>query len=89
MSTQAFRSKIIGKLRDEGVVIASSSPQKGYKIPANKKELYDYFNHGTLIIVPMMERLKKCRDIIKLGTANEEDLFEKTEYSALKRYFDN
>lgn len=89
MSTQAFRSKIIGKLRDEHVIIASSSPQKGYKIPANKKELYDFVNHGTSIIIPMMERLKKCRDIIKLGTLNEVDLFEVPEYTALKRYFES
>lgn len=37
----------------------------------------------------MLERLKKCRDIIKLGTLNQVDLFEKTEYAALKKYFDD
>lgn len=88
-STQTFRTKIIGKMRDEGVIIASSSPKKGYKIPATKAELYDFMNHGTTIILPMLERLKKCRDIVKLGTVNEVDLFEKTEYSNLKKYFDD
>lgn len=88
-STQTFRTKIIGKMRDEGVIIASSSPKKGYKIPATKAELYDFINHGTTIILPMLERLKKCRDIVKLGTVNEVDLFEKTEYSKLKKYFDD
>ena len=76
-------------MRDEGVIIASSSPKKGYKIPATKAELYDFINHGTKIILPMLERLKKCRDTIKLGTANQLDLFEKTEYSNLKKYFDD
>ena len=88
-STQTFRTRIIGKMRDEGVIIASSSPKKGYKIPATKAELYDFINHGTTIILPMLERLKKCRDTIKLGTANQLDLFEKTEYSNLKKYFDD
>jgi len=87
VSTQTFRMRIIGKLRDQGVVIASSS--KGYKIPSKQAELYDFINHGTSIIVPMLERLRKCRDLVKLSTANEVDLFDHTEYSSLKKYFDN
>lgn len=77
ISTQAFRTRIIGKLRDSGVIISGSSAKKGYKIPAKESELYDFINHGITIIMPMLERLKKCRDLIKLGTANEIDLFAK------------
>lgn len=88
ISTHTFRTKIISKLRDSGVIIASSSPKKGYKIPSTKQELYDFVNHGTSIIIPMLSRLKKCRDLVKLGTVNELDLFELTEYSQLKHYFD-
>lgn len=89
ISTQTFRTKIIGKLRDNGVIISGSSAKKGYKIPAKESELFDFINHGTMIIMPMLERLKKCRDLVKLGTANELDLFDKTEYSSLKKYFDD
>ncbi len=89
LSTQAFRTKIIGKMRDEGVIISGSSAKKGYKIPANEAELYDFINHGVNIIMPMLNRLKKCRDLVKLGTLNGIDLFEKTEYSNLRRFFDN
>ena len=89
ISTQTFRTKIIGKLRDSGVIISGSSAKKGYKIPAKESELFDFINHGTMIIMPMLERLKKCRDLVKLGTANELDLFDKTEYSSLKKYFDD
>ena len=39
MKDQAFRMRIIGKLRDKGVIIASS--QKGYKIPSKQAELDD------------------------------------------------
>ena len=89
ISTQTFRTKIIGKLRDQGVIISGSSAKKGYKIPAKEEELFDFINHGTTIIMPMLDRLKKCRDLVKLGTANEVDLFDKTEYSSLKKYFDD
>lgn len=89
MSTQTFRTKIIGKMRDNGVIISGSSAKKGYKIPAKESELFDFINHGTTIIMPMLERLKKCRDLVKLGTNNELDLFDKTEYSSLKKYFDD
>ncbi|MFT3983051.1 MAG: DUF3800 domain-containing protein [Lachnospiraceae bacterium] len=89
ISTQTFRTRIIGKLRDKGVIISGSSAKRGYKIPAKESELFDFINHGTTIIMPMLERLKKCRDLIKLGTENELDLFDKTEYSTLKRYFDD
>lgn len=81
-STQIFRNKIIAKLRDEGVIIASSS--NGYKIPSKESELFDFINHGTTIIYPMIARLRKCRDLIKLGTANRLDLFERIENENLK-----
>ena len=86
ISVQSFRTRIIGNLRDNGVIIASSS--KGYKIPSQLSELYDFINHGTSIIIPMLERLKKCRDLIKLNSLNHIDLFDNTEYSTLKKYFD-
>lgn len=89
ISTQTFRTRIIGKLRDKGIIISGSSSKRGYKIPAKESELFDFINHGTAIIMPMLERLKKCRDLVKLGTENELDLFDKTEYSSLKRYFDD
>lgn len=86
ISVSTFRLKIICKLRDAGVIIASSS--KGYKIPAQKTELYDFINHGVSVAIPVLDRMKKCRDIIKMGTTNQVDLFDHTEYNNLKRYFD-
>ena len=82
----AFRMRIIGKLRDNGVIIASS--QKGYKIPSKQSELYDFINHDAKIVIPMLARLKKCRDLVKLSTANELDLLAHTEYDQLREYFD-
>ncbi len=85
IKTQYFRTKVIAKLRDNDVIISSSS--KGYKLPAKKEELYDFINHGTTIIIPMLARLKKCRDIVKLETMGELDLFDNSEYNELMKYF--
>ena len=88
-SERVFRQEVIGKLRDAGVVIASSSSRKGYKIPSKESELYDYVNHDATILMPMLSRLKKCRDIVKLGTSNELDLLDHPEFQSLKSYFDS
>lgn len=87
ISTHYFRTKIIAKLRDANVLI-SSSP-KGYKIPANEAELYDFINHGTSVIMPMLNRLKRCRDTVKAATLNKVDLFDHTEYTTLKKFFED
>lgn len=84
---QTFRTKIIGKLRDKGVIIASST--KGYKIPSKTSELRDYIKHDAKIVFPMLARLKKCRDLVKLSTVNALDLLDDTEFSELKVYFDS
>ena len=86
ISDTAFRARIIGKLRDKDVIIASS--QKGYKIPSKRAELYDFINHDAKIVILMLARLKKCRDLVKLGTANDLDLLDRAEYAQLRAYFD-
>jgi len=87
MSEQAFRTKIIGKLRDKGVIIASST--KGYKIPSKTSELRDFIKHDAKIVFPMLSRLRKCRDLVRLSTVNALDLLDDTEFSELKGYFDS
>ena len=85
LSLQTFRNKIIAKLRDNEVIISSSSG--GYKIPSTEKELYDFVNHGKSIIMPMLARLKTCNDVIRMGTNGEINLFEKAEYHSLAKMF--
>ena len=85
ISIQTFRTKIIAKLRDNEVIISSSS--NGYKIPSSEEELEDFINHGKSIILPMLSRLKKCNDIIKMGTSGNLDLFQRAEYQVLANMF--
>lgn len=83
IDTLKFRTKVIGKLRDADVIISSNS--KGYKIPATKAELYDYVNLEQSIIVPIINRLAKCRNLLYEGTEGRFDLFEREEYELLRK----
>jgi hypothetical protein len=78
-----FRSNIVSKLRDQGLLIASSN--KGYKLPVCLNDLYDFVNLSSLTIHPMIQRVAKCRDQILLATNREIDILEKSEYDYLKR----
>ncbi|MEH7547951.1 hypothetical protein [Neobacillus vireti] len=81
-----FRSNIVSKLRDSGLLIASSN--KGYKLPVCLNDLYDFVNLSSLTIHPMIQRIAKCRDQILLATNNEVDILEQKEYDYLKRIID-
>ena len=81
ISMHYFRSKIIAKLRDNGVILASSN--KGYKLPSSSMDLYDFVNHSNSYIQPMIDRLLKCRNQIRLSTKNELDIFDHEEFKYL------
>jgi len=66
ISEQAFRSRVIGVLRDRGVII-SSSP-RGYKLPSTEKEIFDYYQHVSGVVLPMLHRLNLCNETLRLGT---------------------
>ncbi len=76
ISEQYFRSRIIGKLRDNGVLIASKSHgvRKGYKLPTSITDLNNFVSHGNGQIMPMIARIKKCRDSILLATHGKVDV---------------
>ncbi|MEH7157740.1 DUF3800 domain-containing protein [Neobacillus drentensis] len=78
-----FRSNIVSKLRDRGLLIASSN--KGYKLPVCLADLYDFVHLSSLTIHPMIQRISKCRNQILLATNNEIDILENNEYEYLKK----
>ncbi|KFC20417.1 DUF3800 domain-containing protein [Chryseobacterium sp. FH1] len=82
-----FRSKVVGSLRDKGILIASG--RQGYKIPTTAKDLDNFVNHGKRIILPMLNRINEARQAIKLATMNDLDLLEHPEYDELKHLIDN
>lgn len=82
-----FKTKIIAKLRDAGVLISSS--QNGYKIPIRENEILAFVNQTSSMIKPMLERLKICRDRVLGATQNEFDILDFKEYEYLKMFYDN
>ncbi|MFA6335018.1 MAG: DUF3800 domain-containing protein [Bacteroidales bacterium] len=87
ISIHYFRSKIIAKLRDRGVIVASCN--LGYKLPSNHNDLYDYVNHTNAYLQPMIDRLLKCRDKVKLATKNNIDILDHDEFVYLKKLINN
>ena len=82
---QTFRNKIIGKLRDRGVILASSS--KGYRIPKNRNDIENYINHDKSVILPMISRLNICYDGILTGSNGEIDLLNDEKNKHFKTLF--
>ncbi|MBF4466257.1 DUF3800 domain-containing protein [Flavobacterium sp. LC2016-12] len=81
-----FRSKVIGNLRDQGILIASG--RDGYKIPSSSKDLDSFINHGKRIVLPMLNRIREAREAIKLATGNELDILEKEVFIEFKKLLD-
>lgn len=82
-----FQTRVIAPLRDAGVIIASST--KGYKIPSCEQDLYDFINHSNTIIQPLLSRIGKCRDRIRLATDGSIDILDREEYINLKQLLIN
>jgi hypothetical protein len=83
LKEQYFRTKIIGKIRDKGVLISSSN--NGYKLPSNISDIKNFVNQGKKIILPMLNRIKVCHEAIKLASNNEIDILDMDEFKILKK----
>ena len=83
LSEHTFRTQVMAKLRDEGVLLASCT--KGYKLPTRVADLMDFVRMGASMILPLLERLNKARDEIRTVTSGRVDLFENPAYHPLRR----
>lgn len=87
ISPRYFKTKIIAPMRDYGVIIASSP--RGYKIPAREQELNDFVANSEKTISPMISRLIKCHNLIKMGTNGRINLAERIEDLGLRELVTN
>lgn len=78
--------RVIAPLRDEGVIIASSS--RGYKIPISVDDIKTYLNSTHTIVSPMLHRIGICRQLIKQQTGNSLDVLDDPAFLRYKKYFD-
>ena len=83
MNEQFFRSSVIAKLRDAGVII--SSGPNGYKLPVSAADLAAFVNTSCGIILPMLDRLKRARDQLLLASEGELDILDHIESLELKQ----
>lgn len=87
LSKEQFSTKIIGHLRDKGILIASS--RDGFKIPTSARDMRIFINHGKSIVFPVLRRIEECRNSILLATNNEYDILDNNEYKKLKELIKN
>lgn len=79
-----FYRQIVAPLRDEGVIISSTT--QGYKIPISESDILAYINQTNTIVAPMLHRLRICRDKIKIKTNGKLDILESKVFARLKSY---
>ena len=82
LSKQAFQSRVIGKLRDEGIILSGSSD--GYRLALSVEDIQEYLNHDRTIIEPMLARMLKARETVMSDTAGNYDVLEKPSNCILK-----
>lgn len=87
VSEQILRSSVIAKLRDADVLIASSN--KGYKIPREFKDMYDFAVKVDSQVVPQLRRLNKARKSILMATSNELDILKGPDFPNLVAFIDS
>jgi hypothetical protein len=86
VTEQAIRSNIIAKLRDNRVLIASTS--RGYKIPKGRKDLIEFAERVNGLVIPLLARLKKARNSFLNATHGEFDLVGSEGFSELAKILD-
>jgi hypothetical protein len=85
LKDQQFRSTVIGRLRDQGVLIASSSKgdKKGYRLPTSAQDLLRFLEHGNSLVLPILHRIKICRERVQLATNNQLDILQGDQFKNL------
>lgn len=78
--------RVIAPLRDEGVIIASSS--HGYKIPISVDDIKIYLNSTHTVVSPMLHRIEICRNLVLQQTGSHLDVLDDPAFLRYKKYFD-
>ena len=85
-SEENFRGNIIGKLRDNGVIIAGS--RSGIKIPISSKELTEYFSFISNKVLPMINRLSISFDVLNSKSNGKLSILKNKNFDFLKKLFE-
>lgn len=82
LSKQFFQARVIGKIRDEGIILAGSND--GYRLALSVEDVEEYLGHDKNIIEPMLARMLKARGSVLFDTGQNYDVLSKPEYHSLK-----
>jgi predicted transcriptional regulator len=84
LGDQRIRSNGIAKLRDSDVIIASAT-KRGYKIPRSRADINDFLELASSQILPLLDRVKKARDVYRLSSVGEYDILEAEQFAQLRK----
>lgn len=82
LSRQQFSSKVIGPMRDWGILISGGTD--GYRLAFSAADIRRYLSHDMNIIKPMLARLKVARQGILQDTTNQYDILDNMDFAFLK-----
>lgn len=82
-SKQAFTSKIIGKIREAGIILSGSN--EGYRLALSIADIQDYLNHDKGVIEPMLNRLSIAQKTVKYDLLNKYDILDQLGLVTLKK----
>lgn len=74
MSKETLMREIIGPLRDEGILIAST--RDGYKLPTSIDDLREYVEFSRSTAMPILRRIEKSREKILEITDGKVDILD-------------
>jgi hypothetical protein len=81
-----FRTSVMARLRDEGVLVTSSAA--GYKLPASAADLVSYARQAENTCVPMLHRVQHACDAVKLLTRGDVDVLTRPELVLVRELLD-
>lgn len=86
LGAQALRNRVVGPLRDEGLLISSkaSRPDPGYKLPRSVHDIESYIELTDAQVVPAIRRIKAAAQIVATATSGEVDLLDQDRFDCLK-----
>lgn len=71
---------LVGRLRDEGILIAGSS--SGRWLALEYADISEYLNHSSSIIKPMIRRMGRAQQSVKMVTDGEVDILSQSLFLA-------
>ncbi len=86
LSEHHFKSEVIAKLRDRGVLLASSN--RGYKIPQTYRDYLDFVDLVNGQTLPLLERLRLAQRSLHKASGGGIPSFEDPAYDKLARVLD-